>query len=141
MTLKIEPGRMTMGEAFPEVDPGIQPLGTRILVQIMRTTMKSKGGLILVEETRETEKWNIQVAKVIALGPLAYRNRGTQEAWPEGMWVQPGDFVRVPRWNGDRVEVAVAGSEEPVMFVVFNDHDITAKYTADPLSVRTYILN
>lgn len=132
---------MAMDEAFPEVDPGVIPLGTRVLVQLMRTTRKSRGGIMLVSETRDTEKWNIQVAKVIKLGPLAFKNRSTQETWPEGMWAEIGDFVRIPRWNGDRVEVPVEGEgEEPIVFVMFNDHDLTGKYTADPLEVRTYIL-
>ena len=89
--------------AFPTVDPGNLPLGGRILVQLRRTKKKTtSAGIILVEETRETEKWNAQVAKVIKLGPLAFRNRETMEPWPEGVWVKEGDFIRAPRWGGDR---------------------------------------
>lgn len=131
---------MTIEEAFPEVDPGVVPFGTRVLVQIMRVTTMSRGGIVIVQETQDTEKWNIQVAKVIALGPLAFKNRQTMEPWPEGMWAQPGDFVRVPRWNGDRLDVDVAGSDETISFVCFNDNDIISKYTVNPLDVRTYIL-
>ena len=43
--------------AFPAVEPGALPLGGRILVQLRRTKKKStSSGIILVEETRETEK-------------------------------------------------------------------------------------
>jgi co-chaperonin GroES (HSP10) len=132
--------RMSMEEAFPSVAPGIEPLGTRVVVQVMRTKETSKGGLILVAETRETEKWNQQTAKVISCGPLAFRNRETLKPWAEGIWVEPGDFVRVPRWNGDRIQVPVEGSQEPITFVVFNDHELIAKVTGDPLAVVTYIL-
>ena len=59
--------------AFPSVDPGAKPLGGRILVQLRRTKRTVTGaGIILVEETRETEKWNNMVAKVIEIGPLAF---------------------------------------------------------------------
>jgi co-chaperonin GroES (HSP10) len=131
---------MTMDEAFPSVDPGISPLGTRVVVQVMRTKASSSGGIILVAETRETEKWNQQTAKVISCGPLAFRNRETLLPWKEGVWVEAGDFVRVPRWNGDRIQVPVKDSDEPITFVVFNDHELIAKVTGDPLAVRTYIL-
>jgi len=56
--------------AFPSVDPGAKPLGGRILVQLRRTKKKTSGsGIILVEETKETEKWQNMVALVIMLDP------------------------------------------------------------------------
>lgn len=130
----------SLEEAFPEVDSGIQPLGGRVLIQMRRATKKSKGGILLVEETSETVKWNQQVGKVIALGAMAFRDRGSGESWKEGAWVRVGDFVRVPRWNGDRVEIPVKGSDTPVTFVVFNDHELICKVTGDPLALRAYIL-
>ena len=69
-----------MEECFPDVDPNAIPLGARVLVQVLRPMKKSRGGLILVEETKETVKWNEQVAKVVALGPLAFKNRETGKA-------------------------------------------------------------
>ena len=71
--------------AFPSVEPGAKPLGGRILVQLRRTKKKTTGaGILLIEETKETEKWNNMVAKVIAIGPLAFKHRDTMQAWPEG---------------------------------------------------------
>jgi co-chaperonin GroES (HSP10) len=133
-------GGQTLADAFPDVDPGLKPLGGRVLVQLRRTAKKTRSGIVLVEETKDTVRWNNQVAKVVALGALAFRNRETKNLWPEGEWVQAGDFIRVPRWNGDRIEVPVKGSDEPVTFVVFNDHEIIAKIEGDPLAVKVYIL-
>ena len=131
--------KQTLEEAFPQVDPNAVPLGGRVMVQLRRISQKTQSGIVLVEETKETVKWNGQVAKVIALGPLAFKNRDNAEPWPEGMWVAPGDYIRVPRWNGDRIEVPVKGSD-PVTFVIFNDHEIIAKIPGNPLEVKTYIL-
>ena len=130
----------TLEDAFPDVDPGIEPLGGRVLVQLRRTAKKTKSGIVLVEETKDTVRWNNQVAKVVALGALAFRNRQNMEPWAEGQWVQVGDYIRVPRWNGDRIEVPVKDSEEPVTFVVFNDHELISKIKGDPLAVKVYIL-
>ena len=129
--------------AFPSVDPGAQPLGGRILVQLRRTHKKAtSAGIILVEETKETEKWNNMVAVVVALGPLAYKNRDTMEYWPEGTWIQVGDYIRVPKWGGDRWEVKVPGDddyEDPALFMILNDHEVIAKLTGDPMAMRAFL--
>jgi co-chaperonin GroES (HSP10) len=127
-------------DSFPAVDPGAIPLGARILVQLRRTKKKTtSAGIILVEETRETEKWNNMVAKVIAVGPLAFKKRDTMEAWPEGSWCEVGDYLRVPKWGGDRWEVLVEEDEDPALFMVLNDHEVIAKITGNPLEVRAFV--
>lgn len=131
---------MTLEEAFPEVDFGLIPLGARVIVQIKTTKQTSSGGIVLVEESKETEKWNTQIGKVVSIGPLAFCNRNTKEPWPEGTWAQVGEFVRVPRWGGDRFEVKVEGQDEPALFVIFNDHELIAKITGDPLKFKNFIL-
>jgi co-chaperonin GroES (HSP10) len=128
--------------AFPSVDPGAKPLGGRILVQLRRTKKKTSGsGIILVEETKETEKWQNMVALVIHVGPLAFKHRDTMQSWPEGSWCEPGDFIRVPKWGGDRWEVPVPDQddEDPALFAVFNDHEMIAKVTGNPLNMRAYL--
>ena len=125
-------------EAFPDVHPGIQPFGSRVLVQIRTPRRISRGGIILSAETQDTEKWNTQVAKVISVGPLAFKNRNTQETWPEGDWCKPGDFVRVPKYGGDRWEVPV-NKTDSAMFVIFNDLDIIGQVTGDPLAIKAFI--
>ena len=88
-----------LAEAFPAVEAGIQPFGSRVLVQIRTPKSTSAGGIILSTDTKDTEKWNTQVAKVVSIGPVAFKNRTTLEAWPEGDWCQVGDFVRVAKYH------------------------------------------
>jgi co-chaperonin GroES (HSP10) len=129
--------------AFPSVDPGAKPLGGRILVQLRRTKKKAtSAGIILVEETKETEKWQNMVARVVEIGPLAFKHRDTMQAWPEGSWCAVGDYIRVPKWGGDRWEVKVPGDddyEDPALFMVLNDHEVIAKLTGDPLAMRAFL--
>ena len=125
-------------EAFPDADPGIQPFGSRVLVQIRTPKTKTASGIIIDNGSRDTEKWNTQVAKVISVGPLAFKNRTTMESWPEGSWCAPGDFVRVAKYGGDRWEVPL-GSGETAMYVIFNDLDIIGRVTGDPLAIRAFI--
>ena len=129
--------------AFPSVDPGAKPLGGRILVQLRRAKQKTtSAGIILVEETKETEKWQNMVAKVIDIGPLAFKHRDTMLPWPEGSWIEVGEYIRVPKWGGDRWEVPVPGAddhEDPALFMVLNDHEVIAKLTGDPLAMKAFI--
>jgi len=128
--------------AFPEVKPGQMPYGGRVIVQLRRTKTQTHSGLILPQETKENEKWNNMIGKIVALGPLAFKNRDTMEPWAEGTWAEIGDYVRVPRWGGDRWERpdpnAVVG-DDPVLFMTLNDHELISKVTDDPLSYKTYV--
>lgn len=129
----------SIDEAFPPVDCGIDPYGIFVVVQIRSAKNKTKGGIILAEASKETEKWNTQTAKVIAIGPVAFRDRETLEPWPEGKFPSVGDYVRVPKYGGDKWEVAVPGSDEPALFVIFKDREIMGKVTTDPLSFTAFV--
>lgn len=128
--------------AFPKVNPGMSPFGGRVVVQLRRIKRKTAGRIILVEETKENEKWNNMIGKIVEIGPLAFKNRDTMQPWPEGTWAQVGDYVRVPKWGGDRWEIRVPGeddAEDPVLFMTLNDHELIAKVTGNPLSFKAYV--
>ena len=127
-----------LAEAFPAVDAGIQPFGSRVLIQIRTPKKVTKGGIILDFGSQDTEKWNTQVGKVVQVGPLAFRNRNNMEPWPEGSWSEVGDYVRVAKYGGDRWEVPM-GNGENAMFVIFNDLDIIGRVTTDPLAIKAFI--
>lgn len=131
----------TLDEAFPAVDSGVTPLGARILLQLKSVKKASKGGILLVKETRETENAQSMIAKVIAVGPLAFQNRESGETWKEGVWVSVGDYCRVPRWSGDRFVVPhPTDAEEEVSFQVMNDFELFAKVNPNNvLDMRQFV--
>ena len=132
----------TLEEAFPAIDPLMAPYGARVLVQLRAVKEKvTSAGLYIPEETKETEKWNNMVAKVIYIGPLAFRNRDTMVEWPEGIWAKEGQFVRVPKWGGDRWEVdyEINGQKGKALFAMFNDHELIGVVTGDPLSIKAFV--
>ena len=128
----------SLDEAFPAIDPGVQPFGSRILCQIRLAKTKTAGGIILTGDTKDTETWNTQVAKVVSVGDLAFKNRNTQAPWPEGSWCGVGDFVRVPKYGGDKWTVRIDEDQE-VIFVIFNDLDLVGKITGDPLAMKAFV--
>jgi len=130
-------------DAFPVIDAGATPLGARVLVQLRKAKKKmTSSGILLVRETTDTEKAQNCVGKVVGLGPLAFKKRDTMESWPEGSWCEMGDFLRVPKWTGDRWEVGMPDAqddEDRVEFLILNDHEIVAKITGNPLAVRAFV--
>jgi len=126
-------------EAFPVVDPGARPLGARVLVQMRLAKKKLSSGIYLPPETRDTERAQNPVGKVVAIGPLAFKKRDTMEPWPEGSWCELGDFLRVPKWTGDRWTVRIDGTDDEVEFMIMNDHEVIAKVTGNPLDVKAFV--
>ena len=136
------PDEQELKWAFPEVSAGQKPFGGRVVVQLRRIKKTTASKIILVAETKETEKWQNMIGRVVEVGPLAFKNRDTMQPWPEGSWAQVGDYVRVPKWGGDRWEREVPneeGNEDPVLFMTINDHELIAKVTDDPLSFKAYV--
>lgn len=134
-------GYASLEEAFPPANPNYRPVGSKILLQIRTPKKKSEGGILLLDDVQETDKWNTQVGKVISMGPVAFKNRQTLEPWPEGNWVNPGQFARIPKYGGDRWHVALTPGDpntEYALFCVFRDLDITGE-VPDPLSVIAYV--
>lgn len=128
-----------MEQLFPEVDPQFKPFGSKVLIQLRRVVLRTRSGLILTQGTGEAEAWNMQVGKIIAVGPLAFKNRKTFEEWPEGTWARVGDFVRFPRWGGDRITVPHDKEGEPVVILILNDSDLLGAYTGDPRDVKAFL--
>jgi co-chaperonin GroES (HSP10) len=124
---KDEPDLRTELECFPEIDPGIDVAGDRVLVQLRREKTASKGGIILVDETRATLRFNETVAKVKQIGPLAYKSPDTLEPWPEGPWCKVGDLVRTIKYGGDRFVVNPEDEGAPVVFITIQAREVISR--------------
>lgn len=122
---------------FPLVDPGLEPFGSRVLVQFRTPPSVTTGGVILADEAVDAEKWNTQVGIVLAVGSLSFRNRQTRDEWPEGSWAKVGDLVRCPKYGGDRWEM-VEG-ELKAFFALFNDLDLLGRVTVGPERMRAFV--
>lgn len=140
----------SLDEAFPSKKDGCDcltsPLPHLVLLQIRRAKNKSAGGIVFVQETQEAEAGNTQVAKVIAIGKNCFRHPDTHELWPEGVWFEVGDYLRIPKFNGFRFPIKWKvpkkwDAEEPVEnvgFVMFEPIHLTGLLYGDPRAVTAY---
>ena len=124
---KDEPDLRSELECFPEIDPGVEVVGDRVLVQLRREKTTSKGGIILVDETKQTLRFNETVAKVVQIGPLAYKNLEDLSPWIEGPWCKVGDLVRTIKYGGDRFVVNPDDEGAPVVFITLQAREIISK--------------
>lgn len=129
-----------LDELFPKVELDFEPFGHRVVVQVRRVVNKTSSGIILAKESKETEAYNNIIGKVLAVGPLAFKKRTTGETWPEGVWSVVGDFVRIPRYGGDRWVYDMNDGLDPIHIVLFSDADLLGKYTGDVRKVRAHIV-
>ena len=124
---KDEPDTRSEEECFPVIDHGIEVAGDRVLVQLRRPKTASKGGIIFVDETTQTLKFNETVAKVSQVGPLAYKSPDDLTPWPEGPWCKEGDLVRTIKYGGDRFVVNANDEGAPVVFITLQAREIISR--------------
>jgi hypothetical protein len=120
-----------VADHFPDVDSGVEPCGAQILVQLR--SLKVKHGLIeLVQETRDFNEGNTQIARLVKMGAIAYCNRETAERWKEGVWADIGDIIIVPKHGGWRFDVPLGeGDFSKATFAIFDDVNVKVKVTGN----------
>jgi len=79
-----------------------KPTGWRLLVLPFKMKEKTKGGVILAEDTLERQQVASQVGLVLAMGPQCYMDK---ERYPEGPWCKVNDWVMFARYAGSRVKI------------------------------------
>ena len=79
-----------------------RPTGWRMLVLPFKMKEKTKGGVILAEDTLERQQVASQVGLVMAMGPQCYKDK---ERYPEGPWCKEKDWVMFARYAGSRIKI------------------------------------
>ena len=102
-----------------------QPTGWRILILPYKGSGKTKGGILMADETIERNTLATVVGYVLAVGPLAYEDK---EKFPSGPWCKKGDWVMIGRYAGTRFRIE--GGEVRII----NDDEVIATIM-DPADV------
>ena len=134
------PAKSELEASFPTIDCPIKPLGNRILVQIRLPKAKTKGGLILTNDSSDDVLRQEQTAQVVKIGNGCFRFPSSGEQWPSGAWFEEGAYVRVPLHGGDNHWIAVPngdGTNTNVLFKTFKDYEVIGLIEGDPLAVKT----
>ena len=94
-----------------------EPSGWRLLVLPFTPKEKTKGGIIIAQESLEKLRIATNCGYVIKVGPLAYHDK---EKFPTGPWCKKGDFVIFRSYSGTRFKIH---SQE---FRLINDDTVEA---------------
>lgn len=102
-----------------------RPTGWRIILLPYRGAEKTKGGIVLADQTRERSQLTTVCAYVLRVGPLAYRD---EAKFPDGPWCKEGDWVVFARYAGARIgidggEIRILNDDE-ILAVINDPEDI-----------------
>ena len=105
-----------------------RPTGWRILVLPFKMPEKTKGGLLLGQETLERQQVGSTCGLVLEMGPHCY----DKEKFPEGAWCKKGEWIIFARYAGSRIqidggEVRLLNDDE-VLATIENPEDILHQY-------------
>ena len=78
-----------------------KPTGWRILVLPFKQKEKTKGGIILADDTVERSQVASTCGLVLDMGPHCY----DKERFPEGPWAKKGDWIIFARYAGSRIKI------------------------------------
>ena len=112
----------------PVVDELPEPSGWRILVLPFTPKEKTKGGLIIAQESLDRLRIATNCGYVLKMGPLAYKDKDKFEQ----PWCKKGDWVIFARYAGSRLPIE--GGEIRIL----NDDEVLGTIQ-DPESVLHYI--
>ena len=111
------------------VDQLPTPVGYRLLVLPFTPKEKTKGGIIMAQESLDKARIATNCGYVVKMGPMAY---GDKEKFPTGPWCKQGDWVIFARYAGSRLPIE--GGEVRLL----NDDEVLGTIK-DPESVLHYI--
>jgi co-chaperonin GroES (HSP10) len=94
------------------------PTGWRLVVLPYQGTKKSKGGIVLADQTLEKQRVTTVCGYVLAVGDLAYADTNK---FPSGPWCKKGDWIVFGRYAGARLPID--GGEIRIL----NDDEILAR--------------
>ena len=93
------------------------PTGWRMLVLPYKGQGKTKGGVILTDETMQERGYTTVTGLVLKMGTECYDNK---ERFPNGPWCKKGDWIIFGRYAGSRF--GIEGGEVRIL----NDDEIIA---------------
>jgi co-chaperonin GroES (HSP10) len=102
-----------------------EPTGFRIVLFPLRLEGKTKGGVLLTDDTITESQITTNICKVLKIGPSAYKDK---ERFPDGPWCKQDDWVLITRYAGSRIkidggELRIINDDE-VLAVVDDPRDI-----------------
>jgi co-chaperonin GroES (HSP10) len=105
------------------------PTGWRLLVLPFTPKDKTKGGIIVAQETLDRLRIAVNCGYVLKMGPEAYKDK---DKFPSGAWCKEKDWVIFARYAGSRLPIE--GGEVRIL----NDDEVLGTIK-DPESVLHHI--
>jgi len=103
-------------------------VGGHIVVNVLQIKKKTKGSILLIDQTSDRERDHLSIAKVISMGNVAVKD--TQGD------VNVGDIIQFTRYGGTTLL-----SSKDIRCLSIRYEDICAKYTQEELDLLEFDLS
>ncbi len=98
-------------------ESGILPTEYKVLISPVEVDQKTRGGIIIPDETKDRDQFAQMKGTLVAVSPLAF----TYDDWKNGSPPKPGDTVLFAKYAG-----AVVDGKDGKKYRLTNDKDIAA---------------
>ncbi len=106
----------------PANPSGISPVEFKVLIDPVKVEETTKGGIILPDNTKESEKFAQIKGRIVACSPLAFTYASKEEWAAAGAEKpKPGDVVSHAKYAGVRLK-----GKDGKEYLIVNDKDICA---------------
>ena len=122
--------KLALAEKYKEETEKLpKPTVWRIIVLPFRMDEKTKGGILMGQDTLDKQQVASQCGNVLAMGPQCYKDK---ERYPDGPWCKKGDWVIFARYAGSRIQIEGGEirllNEDEILATVKNPEDILHKF-------------
>ena len=122
---KIKSKKIEPVEKETNLEKAPNPTGWRILILPYRGIGKTKGGVLLSDNTVMEQQLHTQVGLVIKMGSDCYKDK---EKFPTGPWCKVKDWILFARYAGSRIKIEGGElrllNDDEILAVVKDPEDI-----------------
>lgn len=121
---------MTTGKR--EAPLPIRPCGYQVLVRMHKPPAKTKGNIILVDDTREVAEMKMARGLVVATGADAYTGQHADGSprFPNGPYCGVGDWIEWNRYQERRIHVG--DGDDKVEYAFIHDDRVLGVWAKEP---------
>lgn len=115
-----------------KIQPAVRPVGYKLLVRPIKPQEKTRGGIILAQETTQHIEYVTCVGEVVAMGADCYQH----SKFNGHQWCRVGDVVSYGKHAGQTIHINE--ENETVVYRFLNDDEVIA-VVSDLSRVKVYV--
>jgi co-chaperonin GroES (HSP10) len=123
-----------------EADLPVLPMFWNVIVEPLMPPEKTKGGILLSEETQEVERIQCTIGRVLAIGDLAFKGKTSSGIalgeCPRAAALKAGQFVLFAKHTGQKIKIRKGDRQR--LIILLSDSELLG-IVSKPEMIRFWI--